>query len=656
MIAILRRSGVPLGAFVLVCAAQPSQEVEARADRQPAQKHAEVTEAVHHDASPPLRLLPPAPRSDHREVDAPRRLPRPRPGRRQMDRALQATPSVALAPSTLLNFDGVGQGFVGPAGLFNVDAAPPDTNGDVGPNHYVQIVNTDFAIFNKAGAAVFGPVPVNTLWSGFGGDCQATNDGDPVVLYDQIADRWIISQFSVALANGTSKPFLQCVAVSQTPDPTGAYFRYAFPYTAFNDYPKMGVWPDAYYATFNMFNAAGTVFQGAKACAYDRSRMLLGQAATQQCFNTSVFFSGLLPADLDGGRLPPAGAPNPLVSLGALSSQLAVWKFHTDWTTPANSTFTGPTTLGTAAFSDACGFSGTCIPQSGGGLLDSLGDRLMYRLAYRNFADGHQSLVVNHSITAGSSVGVRWYELRLDPAGNPSLFQQGTYAPDANYRWMGSIAQDQDGNMALGFSVSGSGIKPQIHYTGRLAGDPAGQMTVGEGVVIDGTGAQGSSLSRWGDYSMMAIDPNDDCTFWYTNEYIPANGTFNWRTRIGSFRFPECGLTVPIITLKINGQHPVSRMVAVSGPTLLTLDVSPGTFTTAVDWFWAFIYNGNLFWVTSGGVSTTRAPWFNAPPTALSNVTLVNFTLPPASSITNIIFMLNGSTLVTSDYITATRP
>ena len=656
MIAILRRSGVPVGVLVLVCAATPAQEGEDPAGPQPAQKHAEVTAALHHDASPPLRLLPPAARSVHREIEAPRRLPRPQPGPPGRDPALQATPSVAVAPTPLLNFDGVGQGFVGPAGPFSVLAAPPDTNGDVGPNHYVQTVNTDFAIFNKAGTAVYGPVPINTLWSGFGGDCQNNNDGDPVVLYDQIADRWIISQLSVTGANGTTRPFLECVAVSQTPDPTGAYYRYAFPYTAFNDYPKMGVWPDAYYATFNMFNAAGTLFQGGKACAYDRGRMLLGQPATQQCFNTNVFFGGLLPADLDGARLPPAGAPNPVVDLGAAANQLAVWKFHTDWATPANSTFTGPTTLGTAAFSEACGFSGTCIPQLGGGSLDSLGDRLMHRLAYRNFADGHQSLVVNHSITAGSSVGVRWYELRLDPAGNPSLFQQGTYAPDANYRWMGSIAQDRDGNVALGFSVSGSSIKPQIHYTGRLAGDAAGQMTQGEGVAIDGAGAQGSGLSRWGDYSMMAVDPNDDCTFWYTNEYLPANGAFNWRTRIASFRFPECGQTAPVIALKINGQHPVSRMVTVSGPTQLTLDVSPGTLTTAVDWYWALYYNGTLYWVTSGGVSTTRAPWFSGPPVALSNVTLFNLTLPPASSITSVVFMMNGSTVVSSDYITAMRP
>src|SRR5207237_9163344 len=218
--------------------------------------------------------------------------------------AAQTTfPSLA-APTTLLNFDGVGDGFTGPGGTFATRFAPPDTNGDVGPNHYVQTVNVDFAVFNKSGTAVFGPVPTNTLWSGFGGGCQANNDGDPTVIYDPLADRWVASQFSVTGTNGTSVTFLQCVAVSQTADPTGSYFRYSFPYTGFNDYPKMGVWPDGYYTTFNMFNAAGTAFLGAKICAYDRAKMLTGAAATQQCFNTSTAFGGLLPADLDGARLP----------------------------------------------------------------------------------------------------------------------------------------------------------------------------------------------------------------------------------------------------------------------------------------------------------------------------------------------------------------
>src|SRR6185436_10601792 len=487
------------------------------------------------------------------------------------DRALQKAPQhgapAFLAPATIANFDGVGNGFTGPAGTFVVNSAPPDTNGAVGPNHIVEIVNTDFAVFSKTGTALFGPVPINTLWSGFGGRCATENDGDPVVVYDRIADRWIISQFQV-----TVTPFQQCVAVSATPDPTGSYFRYAFSYTdGFPDYPKMGVWPDGYYITYNLFNNAGTAFLGSKVCAFDRARMLTGAAATQQCFNTSSSFGGLLPADFDGSTLPAAGAPNPLIALGATNTTLALWKFHSDFATPANTTFTGPTTVAVPAFTEACGASGTCVPQSGGGQLDSLSDRLMYRAAYRNFGD-HEAIVVNHSVTVGSSVGLRWYELR-GVTTTPSLFQSGTFAPDANFRWMGSAAMDQAGNMAIGYSVSSSAIKPQIRITGRLAGDPAGTLTQGETTVIAGNGAQGPTLSRWGDYWSLSVDPTDDCPFYYSTEYIPANGTFNWRTRIASFKLPNCGAPpAPDFSMSAS---PASVTAAQNDTTTTTVSVSP---------------------------------------------------------------------------------
>ncbi|MFL5376573.1 MAG: pre-peptidase C-terminal domain-containing protein [Myxococcales bacterium] len=521
------------------CSGQVSSERPDDDEFVPVIRGGEVTPALHHDESAPLLLMPVAPRSTERVEHEVKRLPRNFNTAKAPDPALQAAAVGPLVPTTSTNFDGVGQAFSGPSGAFTVNSAPPDTNGDVGPNHYVQIVNSDFAVFNKTGTPLFGPVPINTLWSGFGGGCQTNNDGDPVVVYDPIANRWVISQFSVTGANGGTIPFLQCVAVSQTADPTGSYFRYSFPYTGFNDYPKMGVWPDGYYTTFNMFNAAGTAFQGAKVCAYDRAKMLTGAAATQVCFNTSTAFGGLLPADLDGSRLPAAGTPNYVVALGSTANTLAFWKFHVDFATPASSTFTGPSTLATAAFSEACA-GGTCIPQSGTTTqLDSLADRLMFRLAYRNFPD-HEALVVNHSITAGSSTGVRWYELRV-VNGTPSIFQQGTYAPDASFRWMGSIAMDQSGNMGLGFSVSSSTLHPSIRYTGRLVNDAAGTMPQGEGSIIAGPGSQTGTLTRWGDYSMMAVDPSDDCTFWFTTEYLPANGSFNWKTRIGSFKFPSCG-------------------------------------------------------------------------------------------------------------------
>src|SRR5207245_2422473 len=353
---------------------------------------------------------------------------------------------------------------------------------------------------------------------------------------DGIADRWIVSQFSV-----TTTPYLMCVAVSTTSDPTGSYYRYSFSYGSVNfpDYPKLSVWPDAYDLTVNRF-ANGTTFAGAGVAALDRSKMLAGQAATQQLFYTGTAYGGLLASTLDGSRLPPAGSPNYLVALGTTSS-LATWKYHVDWATPSNSTFSLPTSLAVASYAEACA-GGTCIPQSGTTQrLDSLADRVMYRLAYRNFG-GHEALVVNHSVTAGSSTGIRWYELRPS-GGNLTLFQQGTYAPDASYRWMGSIAMDQAGGIGLGFSVSSSSLKPQVHYTGRLASDPAGQMSQGEGTIVNGAGAQTGNLSRWGDYSSMSVDPVDGCTFWYADEYLPANGSFNWRTRIGTFKLPGCGVT-----------------------------------------------------------------------------------------------------------------
>jgi hypothetical protein len=430
------------------------------------------------------------------------------------------------------SIDGVGNGFSG----FTVQYAPPDTVGAVGATQYVQVVNVGFAVFDKTSkAVVYGPVPTSTLWSGFGGQCETDNDGDAVVVYDKAAGRWIISQFAV----GTT-PYLQCVAVSQTSDATKGWYRYAFSYgSVFPDYPKMGVWPDGYYETFNMFT--GNTFSGAKLCAFNRSAMLNGAAATQQCFQLSSSFGGVLPSDLDGSAAPPTGSPNFMLNFG--TNSLNLWKFHVDWTTPANTTLSAAKNIAVAAFTPACG-GGACIPQSGTRQqLDSLADRLMFRLAYRNFGD-HESLVVNHSVTVGASkrsqtVGLRWYELR-SPNATPVVYQASTYSPDATFRWMGSIAQDKQGNMALGYSTSSSTINPGIRYTGRLATDALNTMQA-EATITAGTGSQsGQNLDRWGDYSAMTIDPSDDCTFWYTNEYLKTTGAFNWSTRIGSFKFPGC--------------------------------------------------------------------------------------------------------------------
>ena len=478
-------------------------------------------------------LAPAAPTDKEKKEKPLRILPNMGNALNQDDGALQASSGLLAGTTNGLNFAGVGQGDYG----FTDQYAPPDTNGAVGATQYVQWVNTYFAVFNKTTGQIASgfPKPGNSPWVGFGGACETNNDGDPIVQYDKLADRWILTQFSVS-----TTPYLQCVAVSTTPDATGAYYRYAFSYTNFPDYPKLGVWSDAYYITFNMFSNS---FVGGRACAYDRAKMLAGdKTATQQCFQLSNSYGGLLPADLDGKTPPPAGSPNFFMNFGLNS--LKLWKFHVDFANSANSTFTGPTNIPVATFNAACSGGGqACIPQPGtSNKLDSLADRLMYRLAYRN-RGGVESLLVNQSVTVGNKktgiTSVRWYEVRL-PNGTPTVFQQGTLGTgDGIHRWMGSIAMDKQGNIALGYSASSGTVKPSIRYTGRLATDTLSTMQT-ENIIQAGGGSQTGTLHRWGDYSAMTVDPVDDCTFWYTTEYLKTNGTWNWSTKIASFKFPGC--------------------------------------------------------------------------------------------------------------------
>ncbi len=420
-----------------------------------------VSKAIHHDLSPPLRTLKP--------VVVPSGGPQLTPdagenhqfagGVGGADTAVQSAPGTTQIPSPIANFEGVAVGQGG-------EWAPPDPNGTVGPNHYFEIVNDGLAIFSKTGSTVYGPVPTNTLWSGFGGGCQANNDGDGTVSYDQFANRWIVSQFSVS-----STPYLQCVAVSQTSDPTGAYYRYAFSYgnVDFNDYPKVAVWPDAYYATYNIF-ANGVSYTGPEVCAWDKAKMIAGLSATQQCFKPGSSVGTLMPSNVDGPTPPPGGSPN--FVLGMATNSLQLWKFHVDWATPANSTLTGPQQFSVASFTTLCP-NFPCVPQpSTSQKLDSLGDRLMYRLAYRNFGD-HQSLVVAHTVALTGRSGMRWYEIR-SPNTAPTVYQQSTYAPDTTYRWMGSVAMDHVGDIALGYAVSSG---PSAPASATRAGSSATRST-----------------------------------------------------------------------------------------------------------------------------------------------------------------------------------
>ena len=497
------------------------------------------------DLSPPLRdmkLIPPStvrkgrPVREHRipfedgpelEVDP---LLSNAAGSAASGNPRQALP---LAPTVGSGVDGVGKGFSGSAGAFTVNSAPPDTTGAVGATQFVQWVNSSFAIFDKATkAATLGPADGLTLWQGFGGVCESRNDGDPVVQYDKLANRWVLSQFAVP----SGGPYTQCIAVSTTSDATGTYNRYQFSYPQFNDFPKLGVWPDAYYVTYNMFTSS---FQGSTVCAIDRAKMLMGQAATQQCIKLAATYGSTLPSDLDGPA-PPAGTPNFIVARA--TNSLNLWRFRVDWATPANTTLSGPTNVPVAAYSSACS-GGNCIAQpSTQNKLDSLADRLNFRAAYRQFA-GYDSLVLNHAVSSGSKrsalAAVRWYELR-NLGTVPTLAQQGTFGGlDGTHRWMGSIAQDKLGNLAVAYNASGSSVFPSLRFASRVPGDAAGALK-DETLLAAGAGSQTGTLTRWGDYAHTSVDPVDDCTMWTTGEYLKSTGSFHWSTRIASFKLPGC--------------------------------------------------------------------------------------------------------------------
>jgi len=469
--------------------------------------------------------------------------------------------------------------------IYNFRVAPPDPVGAVGPNHYVEMVNLTFAVYDKAGTMLAGPSAIGDLWAGFAiNDCTGAS-GDPVVLYDRQADRWILSQFTTSglNANGSynGTPFYNCVAISQTSDPTGAYYRYAFVTTEpngtlfFPDYPKYGVWNDSYLLTSRDFGP--TVEYGISVYALEKTKMLVGDptARSVKFFLDSdliplhLMGDGLLPADIDG-RVPDNNGNNanhaaPIVGTmdsgyvyGAPFDGINIFELMVRWNKVPDATLDLVAQLPVADFDSVfpCVGSRSCIPEPGvanNRWLDALTvrQRPTYRLAFRDFGD-YQTMVTNQSVEARggglgvSKAGVRWYEIRRKN-GVYSLFQQGTYAPDDGVnRWMGSIAMDKKGNVALGYSVSnGTAVFPGMRYTGRLAGDPAGQMTLGEGTIINGTGAQVTVNNRWGDYSSMNVDPTDDCTFWYVNEYYQTTGviginTVPWQTRVGSFKLPGC--------------------------------------------------------------------------------------------------------------------
>ena len=457
------------------------------------------------------------------------------------------------------------------ATLFGFRVNPPDPVGDVGPNHYVEMVNLAFAVYDKQGNLLTGPTAVGDLWADFAVDDCTDPAGDPIVLYDQLKDRWILSQFTTR-----GPKYYNCVAISQTGDPTGAYYRYAFITqsdpelpggTYFPDYPKYGVWTDSYIMTTRDFG--DVTGYGISVYALEKNKMIAGnpKARAVQFFLDSnvvpleLMGDGLLPPDIDGNRRPIDGIPAPIVGTqddgggyGGTVDALNVWDLKVLWNSKATASLTFAAQLPVAAFDSIFPCAPTsrdCLPQPGianpAQYLDILSyrQRPTHRLAYRNFGK-YEAFVTNQSVEAAPGVaGVRWYEIRRT-GGVYSVYQQGTYAPgDGVHRWMGSAAMDWQGNIALGYSVvNGVDVFPGMRYTGRLAGDALGQMTLGEGTIVDGTGVQTTTNSRWGDYTSLNVDPTDDCTFWYVNEYYTLAGQLSsaagWQTRIGSFKLPGC--------------------------------------------------------------------------------------------------------------------
>lgn len=438
-----------------------------------------------------------------------------------------------------LNFDGVGA-------PNSCNCAPPDTNAAVGDTQVVQWVNTSFAVYNKAtGALLAGPFPGNHFWSGFKSFCATANAGDPIIQFDKANHVWVASQ-------NVFGPFLTCIAVSQTADATGSYNRYAFPQPGFPDYVKWGLTPNVYYQTQNDFGPAAQAFVGVNVCAYDGAAMRAGsKKAKQVCIldnsNGTLFDDSMLPADADAGS-----SSTPEVLMGSIDNpgfNSAVFEYvftvifgHGPHATATLAGVNGSMPISVPAFNLACGGFGACIKQPGvPDVLASLGDRLMYRLA--KFDDGTtQHFLVTHSVNNSTAVAARWYEFTA-PSGSTALAlaQSGQTLDDGHFRWMGSVARDKNGNIALGYSRSSSapGDFPSLYVSGQTAGEPPGTTDV-ESLIFQGTGSQIDTASRWGDYSSIALDGADRCSFWYTTEYYKANGSFAWSTRIAEIKFPTC--------------------------------------------------------------------------------------------------------------------
>jgi len=580
-----------------------------------------------------LRQLPDRlpPQREHRPVENEREEPSL--SRGGGDPAAQTSAPAAPAPAP-----GTGSGAGNFAGLDFAhwgDGWPPDPNGDVGPIYYIQTVNTSVGVFRKSDGIQVAAFSFDTLMGqgNLGNACDNQNFGDPVVVWDAGADRWIISNFAFATNAGNPvAPYFECFAVSRTGDPVnGGWNFYALQTTdLFPDYPKLGVWPDGLYLTANMFSA--NTFKNVRVWALDKTQMYAGVAASAVTFNlpskvqgVSVF-TGIPSTYHTATGTPPAGRPN-FISVIWSSKIARIWKFHVDWSNTANSTLTGPSNVTLASW----GVGPSSVPAKSGNALDTLRERLMVQNQYTNLA-GAESLWLTHTVANPGNVALtspRWYQLAVTGGTvvTSGPLQQSTWAPDSTVaRWMPSLAVDKDGNMAIGYSVASSTLFPGIRYAGRLATDPANTLGQTETSLIEGTASQccnfsdGTVNNRWGDYSAMTIDP-DGCTFWYTTEYYqspqPASlAADNWQTRIGSFKFAGCTPNASALqgsaTSSATG-NPIAGATVTIGTSSTTTDaggqytigsLTPGTYNATAS---APGYTGATVSVTIlAGVTTTQ--------------------------------------------------
>ncbi len=524
-----------------------------------------VIVASYFDISPPLRSmrLEPVTKADQSWKDG---------AVKNFMGTIESSGSTRLIPDTIVQKmagyrigDTILQNFEGIPNLSRV--VPADPCGDASSDYYFQMVNLSCALYDKSGNTILGPFSSGSIWNGMPNN---SNNGDGIVLYDENANRWFISQFS--LANYPNGPFYQMIAVSQSADPAGSWFRWEFTFTDLPDYPKFGIWCDGYYMSYNRIRA-GLAYEGTGAAAFDRAAMLNRDPAARMIrfqLNSGDDAFSFLPADCDGA-FPAVGTPG--YFLFVQRNYLGVMEFHADWDNQSNSTFGNYIQIPVSPFGNLL----EGIPQRGTGIkLTTINDRLMFRLQFRKFND-HQSMVVNHTVDVGTRSGIRWYELRRT-TDNWYIYQQSTFAPDSNFRWMGSIAMDQSGNIALGYSVSGPNLFPSIRYAGRMAHDPLNRLTIGEREIMPGGGAQTGEWGgrgRWGDYSAMSVDPMNLQTFWYTQEYFDSTSWNGWKTRIASFSFAG------ILTMHATATPPV---ICLGSGCRLNIETSGGSGDFTYEW------------------------------------------------------------------------